>query len=288
MDYENKYKELLARLQKAKENEEVNDERYCCVIDDIVPEIKESEDERVRKALIKHFNVYTSYTELSDGVTAGDCVAWLEKQESVGEIVERCKDSWYNEGKLQGKIEGLSDEEKYQQGWHDALEKQGEQKPVEKTEPKFNVGDWVSVGGYIILIGNIRNDLYEAIFANDEHRFFDTNVLDKEAHLWTIEDAKDGDVLATEDWIFIFEKMNSNGKPACHCHYDIELGFRIDANSYIATGSEIYPATKEQHDLLFQKMKEAGYEWNSEKKELEPIYKCEVVPHSKKGLEMIM
>lgn len=45
MDYENKYKELLARLQKAKENEEVNDERYCCVIDDIVPELKEDEDE---------------------------------------------------------------------------------------------------------------------------------------------------------------------------------------------------------------------------------------------------
>ena len=33
------------------------------------------------------------------------------------------------EGKIQGQIEGLSDEEKYQQGWHDALEKQGEQKP---------------------------------------------------------------------------------------------------------------------------------------------------------------
>jgi hypothetical protein len=29
-----------------------------------------------------------------------------------------------------------------------------------------------------------------------------------------------------------------------------------------------YPATKEQRDLLFQKMKEAGYEWDSNKKEL--------------------
>ena len=28
------------------------------------------------------------------------------------------------------------------------------------------------------------------------------------------------------------------------------------------------PATKEQRDLLFQKMKEAGYEWDAEKKEL--------------------
>ena len=30
----------------------------------------------------------------------------------------------------------------------------------------------------------------------------------------------------------------------------------------------IYPATKEQRDLLFQKMKEAGYKWDFMKKEL--------------------
>ena len=60
--------------------------------------------------------------------------------------------------------------------------------------------------------------------------------IDSHYHLWTIRDAEDGDVLATEDWVFIFEKMKSNGKPACYCHYDIELGFRIDTNSYIATG----------------------------------------------------
>ena len=34
---------------------------------------------------------------------------------------------------------------------------------------------------------------------------------------------------------------------------------------------EIYPATKEQRELLFKKMKEAGYEWDSDKKELRKI-----------------
>ena len=33
------------------------------------------------------------------------------------------------------------------------------------------------------------------------------------------------------------------------------------------------PATKEQSDLLFQKMREAGYEWDTEKKELKKIFK---------------
>lgn len=31
------------------------------------------------------------------------------------------------------------------------------------------------------------------------------------------------------------------------------------------------PATKEQRDFLFQKMKEAGYEWDAERKELKKI-----------------
>ena len=34
---------------------------------------------------------------------------------------------------------------------------------------------------------------------------------------------------------------------------------------------EIKPATKEQRDLLFQKMHKDGYEWDAEKKELKKI-----------------
>lgn len=32
--------------------------------------------------------------------------------------------------------------------------------------------------------------------------------------------------------------------------------------------TSVLPATKEERDLLFQKMKEAGYEWNEDKKKL--------------------
>ena len=39
----------------------------------------------------------------------------------------------------------------------------------------------------------------------------------------------------------------------------------------MAYSGDIYSATKEQCDLLFQKMKEAGYEWNDEKKELKKV-----------------
>jgi len=42
-------------------------------------------------------------------------------------------------------------------------------------------------------------------------------------------------------------------------------------NYYALDTIKPHPATKEQRDLLFQKMKEAGYEWNEEKKELKMI-----------------
>lgn len=41
--------------------------------------------------------------------------------------------------------------------------------------------------------------------------------------------------------------------------------------------ASLHPATKEQRDLLFQKIKEAGYKWNpgtkTLKKLIEPIFK---------------
>ena len=132
MDYEKAYKEALERAKNLLATSVAYD-RFT--IERIFPELKESEDERIRKELIFYLGDMPEDTELRNGVTNRDVLAWLEKQESVGEIVERCKNSWYNEGKIAGMAEGLTDDEKYQQGWHDALEKQGEKKATDKVEP---------------------------------------------------------------------------------------------------------------------------------------------------------
>ena len=54
----------------------------------------------------------------------------------------------------------------------------------------------------------------------------------------------------------------------CYCSF-----LKVFATGgYVASANPIdtdfYPATKEQCDILFQKMKESGYMWDSEKKEL--------------------
>ena len=165
----------------------------------------------------------------------------------------------------------------------------------DKIEPKFHEGDWIVVRGDVILICDIRNDLYDVIFADGEHRVYDTNILDKESHLWTIADAKDGDVLCYKDEISLYKHDIKNctkeettfGGFVYHCCYD---GKRFIMDSlYSLTEQDkmdIHPATKGQCDLLFTKIKESGYTWDSKKKELESLYKCEVTSHSKKGLEM--
>ena len=127
MDYEKKYKEALGWMQSlynglhGKTKEEA--EKYF-------PELQESEDERIRKRLIEFFEDWGETKSHCWGKSVNKILAWLEKQKSVGEIVERCKNSWYNEGKIAGMLEGLTDDEKYQQGWHDALEKQGKKKAI--------------------------------------------------------------------------------------------------------------------------------------------------------------
>ena len=79
MNYEPKYEDLIERLKKAKEDNSVNDERYCCVIDKIVPELRESTDERIRKALINVFATHKDY-EMFFGVSVEDILDWLERK----------------------------------------------------------------------------------------------------------------------------------------------------------------------------------------------------------------
>jgi hypothetical protein len=66
--------------------------------------------------------------------------------------------------------------------------------------------------------------------------------------------------------------VNNVSEIDCHCCIDACGIFDPCLNDCCYVGDvsrdDYAPATKEQRDLLFHKMKEAGYEWNAEKKEL--------------------
>lgn len=110
------------------------------------------------------------------------------------------------------------------------------------------------------------------------------------AHLWNIEDAKDGDVLVKswnedgDSWekIIIFKKYHNKGikglinRPCVEGYGNTfkngELAFNEKVPYYSKTWTDnLQPASTKQRDLLFQKIKEAGYQWDADKKELRKI-----------------
>ena len=153
------------------------------------------------------------------------------------------------------------------------IEKQYEQKPIDKVEPKFKAGDWViDKQGIVHQIANVIENVTYHTYGYDivGGGYFNDNT--EGVRLWTIQDAKDGDVLDANGAPFIYKKHD---KDYVYFYCGINLaGEFIEANEFDTwnnNNNKIYPVTKEQRDLLFQKMKEAGYEWDSEKKELNKI-----------------
>ena len=136
-----------------------------------------------------------------------------------------------------------------------------------KLESKFKVGDWITDGNITIQIEAIKNNCY--LYSGD-CTLYSIKTVDKVYHLWNIADAKDGDILAASDGsVFIFERVSSY---SC-IHYIAvdtsgELVFNRGLNLAWESINGVKPATKEQRDLLFQKINEAGFEWDSNKKKL--------------------
>lgn len=358
-----RYDEALERARKIHNDTEFDYEKG--MMEEVFPELSESEDERIEKALLEGFKNYSISFYNFGGVDVNSIIAWLEKQGKVdmvsyevaenekrdfvsGSFIE-CRKSfdefkednsyWFeyvgndtyigrsdnilnkkfhitprqlyslftqqhcpkennvneetnaptaygkyvdkhlNEAAKHFFSEG---EDKYSvadlfyagvrcgKSW---FEKKGEKKSADKVEPKFNIGDWITDGHCTCQI----------TFVDSRYWYSETCVLgntkdiDKTFHLWTVADAKTGNVLACDgkygQAIGIVKKYigKYGGCDKCfetYCFVDWEGIFRV--GEYMGSRN-IHPATKEQREALLSMMKEKGYEWDVEKKELKKI-----------------
>jgi len=257
------------------------------VVEYIYPELAESEDERIRNLIYCLIRDRSDNGKLLEhnGCSVEKALTWLEKQGEknpvkfkpsfrVGDVIKP-KDPLLGEQRI---IEGIHPKWGYDTNngildfeFEDNWELV-EQKPVDKVEPKFKVGDWIkhNKANIICKIVSVNRGSYymENIETNSRIEFFHA---EQNFHLWTIQDAKDGDVLVASDGsIFLFAGVVDY---ACKYYVALTTDNYVKINkeveaSYWETSRAAHPATKEQRDFLFQKMKEVGYEWDTDKKEL--------------------
>ena len=283
MDYEKAYKEALKRA-KSELNVwgSIDYDAYKHIVR-IFPELAESEDEKIRKEVIETING----TLHPNSKKRNELIAWLEKQGeknpvyinniSIQQMVEHyASTDEYDGNDYKGKPVGCMIRA-YRQGLTDMLNSM-KQKPINDTdeeivkvventsildmvEPKFKVGDWVVYDGWVCQITDVKEDGY----CNSVHGFIPKE-REEVMRLWTIQDAKDGDVLVdVYGNIGMFEKHDDFDWSS---YYSLGYNRGFQCFKIEHENEKTYPATKEQRDLLFQKMKEAGYKWDADNKKL--------------------
>lgn len=154
------------------------------------------------------------------------------------------------------------------------LEADKEKKDLKYVDPEFKLGDWICNNLYSLHITAINDGKYY-FNSGDSYSYGDIKFINNNYHLWTIKDAKPGDVLACcDNKPFIFKGFFDLNFPNClaaYCGVTLENQFVHCNGKTFWTNQDVKPATKEQCNLLFQKMHEAGYEWDAEKNELKKI-----------------
>ena len=216
---------------------------------------------------------------------AKDILTWLEKQgkyksqEEVLKIRQELYQSGYNDGYKHGCKDTQVKQKPFDYENINIKQKDFAPKPAmeaiheekvdnaNKVEPKFKVGDWCidNEDGTIFQIVKVLDNTY--IYKTTEGSEYSCThySLENDAKLWTIQDAKDGDVLVEDSCIFIIQKLGDNSTAAkTYCTLYNDGDFDDGSILYFDVDST-KPATKEQRDVLMKAMTDAGYAFDFDK-----------------------
>ena len=232
-------------LKKASAAHKDEDKHLKATLERIFPELKESEDEKIKNAILNHLKkMWGNCQDDVCGVHVEDAIAWLERQGDKDKLIQELGEYKvkYTQEVLEKYINSMSNKD---------------DERLKKTAIAF-LKDFAEQG---------YENALECI---------DWLEKQDEMHIWTIQDAKDGDVLACNEEILLFKSYSVQGRISLYCWYNGQTNnFHnkevIDIS--LNKRNKICPATKEQRDLLFQKIKDAGYKWNAETKTLEKLVK---------------
>ena len=234
------YDNLLVRLQEAKVDNDVCDDRYCCVIDEIVPELKESEDERIRKSLLEYLHTLPNHFS-HNGSLVIDWIAWLEKQ-SKQKIADKVEPKFHEGEWIIRSAEGFKHNTylvKEVKDYYACEDLKGQRVTftLNDVHKNFKLWDISDVKDCDILAVEPRNDYLSPFIAIYKERGLDF--------------------------------FNS------HCFISFDGKFNESTTGHDVRGT--HPATKEQRKQLEKAMADAGYTFDFKKKELKKIAQNPVI-----------
>ena len=276
------------------------------------PEIAESKDEKIRKWLIRTLKSLNSSPVQIDGSYEMmlPAIDWLERQgEDKKEInvfdvlpgLYKCVHRMFDgtpDGRLLFEVGNVykclskHDRAEFEVSYGHSVyledpvvckhfvpfENKSEKKSADKAEPKFHEGDWVilTAGELSTTLQIVNVDTNKKLYWFNDSTYLP--IVDEEClHHWTIQDAKNGDVLINwNNTVFIFKAIEDE-TVKFHIAYNEKWDTVKTPSTKLShlglpePQFEFHPATKEQRNTFFAKMHEVGYEWDAEKKELKKI-----------------
>jgi len=141
----------------------------------------------------------------------------------------------------------------------------------------FDAGDWIvqeGVGTYKVV--EVCQSWYEVETLIGERRSISFEH-DFECHLFGISDVKDGDIVAfndysvnsnRSDWVGIYHRYDQLDMHVFHCTLNDYGTFGTNDTWHV---TNIHPASTDQMMKLFCEMMDAGFKWDTDKKELRKI-----------------
>lgn len=247
------------------------------ITEEIFPELKEDDTERIRKNCIHFLELQKQHHAATFEIE--ECIDWLKKQGGQKPTLPKWKYKKDNTPLLRdsiilNKYGGVA---KSPSGaivsnvWVLDYNELAKLPKEEKIEPKFKIGDWVvNKFGDSWHIDSLDKKNYQVSDGKGNYNYFPISKQD-EMHLWTIQDGKDGDILACNEEILLFKSYSAQGRISLYCWYNGHTnnfhGKEV-IDILLTTRNKVCPATKEQRDTLMKAMNDAGYKWDIEKKEL--------------------
>ena len=275
MDYK---KELEEALERAKNLESPI---YREAAEIIFPQLKETTDEkvvRIIKQSLLEFYFDRKLSERTNDVDYAECLAWVDEQSDKNKNLESTDEfesfvRWFVEKRTENWTLIPSDDDIHK--WavmilNHAKAVLGYQSQ-QASEHEFEVGDWCidKTDGTVFIISKTDDGTYTYRTIDDKEYNCSYRSLETDARLWTIEDAKAGDILASERSTFIFNKEYMAGKPQAYC--GVMNDYFVKHTNGCWTNEKCHPATKEQREQLFCQISEAGYKWNAKELKLVEI-----------------